>query len=139
MAASNGLNLIAKWRENQEISGDDLSLALMNEEDEGIYAHAGSQDNAEANSAIEVIGGVISYTAWRVYKYESKRMPQEYEQANDEFIQWILDQVEKTTVLSSLQISSALRHLYARYQTPSEVLGDVVKIQEIDEAANVSS
>lgn len=135
-AASNGLNLIAKWRESQEVSGDDLSLALMNEEDEGIYAYSNSQSDSESNSAVEVVGGAVSYAAWRVYKYTNKRMPQEYERASDEFVQWILDQVEKSGALSSACISNALRYLYAYCKNPSEILGEVVEICEIDAAAN---
>ena len=135
-AAANGLSLIEKWRETQQVSGDDLNLALMNEEDEGIYAHAGSQDTAEANSAIEVVGGVVSYVAWRVYRHENSRIPQEYERANDEFVQWILDQSEKSAALNYLQVANVLRHLYSHYKTPVEVLGNVVTIREIEEAAN---
>lgn len=135
-AASNGLDLIAKWRETQEVGGDDLSLALMNEDDEGVYAYAESQPTAEANTAIEVVGGVISYAAWRVYKFSNKRMPQEYERASDEFVNWILEQVEGTAALSAAQIAGAFDYLCSRYKTTADVLGNLVEIQKIDEVVN---
>lgn len=134
-AALAGLSLIEKWRCDQAVAGEELSLALMNEADEGIYAYSTSLESVE-NNAIEVVGGVVSYVAWRAYKFADKPMPQEYEQAGDDFVQWILDQVEKTAVLNSNEIFNALRYLYAHYKVSADVLGKIVEIRAIEEAAN---
>ncbi|AGU53305.1 hypothetical protein VAPA_2c07480 [Variovorax paradoxus B4] len=134
-AALAGLGLIEKWRRDQVVSGEELSLALMNEKDEGIYAYADSQNIVE-NDAVEVVGGVVSYVAWRVYKYTNKPMPQEYEQAGDDFLQWVLDQFEKLNSLDQIRISNVLNYLYDHYKSPADTLGEVVEISEMDRVAN---
>jgi hypothetical protein len=115
--AKKGLDLICRWRKDEDVARDELHQVLMNNQDEGLFAFLDSRHLRPIDLSIEIIGSAISYTAWEAYKKEGSGFPQGYDQMDEEFLQWAFDNFACSSTFRNEKVLRALMYFSARSES----------------------